>query len=80
LSTLLGVYLLHQLQAEFKVHYQEGSLAVDDPLAKMTIKLKPYGDTGRWIDEFDKNTIHFSRDAEGVVTALIIDSASKFQK
>jgi hypothetical protein len=78
LKPLLGVYLLAQLQADFRVRYQEGFLVVDDPLNKMTIKLKPHGD--RWIDEYDKNTMEFSRDEEGVVTALIIDSASSFQR
>jgi transglutaminase-like putative cysteine protease len=77
---LLGIYLLPQLQADFKVHYTDGGLAVDDPLAKQTIKLKPHGEDGGFIDEFDKNTMHFDADDEGVVTALIIDSVSKFQR
>ncbi len=77
---LLGIYVLPQLQADFKVHYSEGSLAVDDPMAKKTIKLKPHGDDGGFIDEFGKNTMSFDRDGDGAVTALVIDSVSKFRK
>jgi transglutaminase-like putative cysteine protease len=80
LRSRLGTYLLPQLQAQFKVHYADGGLAVNDPLAKQTIKLKPHGDDGGFIDEFDKNTMHFATDDEGAVTALIIDSVSKFER
>jgi transglutaminase-like putative cysteine protease len=79
LKPLLGVYLLPQLQADFKVIYHEGSLAVDDPLNKVIVKLKPYDDTGVWIDEYDKNTMHFAREGDEVTT-LIIDSASTFKR
>jgi len=78
LKPLLGIYTLAQLRADFTVRYQEDSLVVDDPLAKATIKLKPYGDG--WIDEYDKNTMQFNRDDDGAVSALVIDSTSKFRR
>jgi hypothetical protein len=77
---LLGTYVLPQMQADFKVRYEEGSLVVDDPLAKMAVKLKPYGDAGKWIDQYDKNTMEFETDAAGAVTALVIDSANRFMR
>ena len=79
-KALLGIYVLPQLQADFKVHYTDGSLAVDDPMAKKTIKLEPHGDNGGFIDEFGKNTMSFDLDGDGAVTALVIDSVSKFRR
>jgi len=76
----LGKYFLAALQAEFTVQYKDGSLAVDDPLAKKIIKLQLPDENGRWVDEFNKNTIFFESDDEGNVKAMNIDSVSKFRR
>lgn len=76
----LGSYVLAALQAEFMVRYEDGSLAVDDPLAKKTVKLQFPDEQGRWRDEFNKNTIFFDWDDEGNVKSMIIDSINKFRR
>jgi len=75
-----GKYFLAALQAEFTVQYKDGSLAVDDPLAKQTIKLQLPDEKGRWVDEFDKNAIFFDLDDEGNVKSMNIDSVSRFRR
>jgi transglutaminase-like putative cysteine protease len=74
----LGTYSLAALQAEFKVIYKNGCLAVDDPLAKKIVKLQPPDENGMWLDEFNKNSIFFEKDAKGNITAMKIDSVDKF--
>ena len=76
----LGKYFLAALQAEFTVQYKDGSLAVDDPLAKKTIKLQLPDEKGGWVDEFNKNTIFFELDDEGNVKAMNVDSVSRFRR
>ena len=74
----LGTYSLAALQADFKVLYKNGSLAVDDPLAKKIVKLQPPNEKGMWVDEFDKNSIFFEKDSKGNITTMKIDSVDKF--
>ena len=76
----LGKYFLAALQAEFRVLYRNGSLAIYDPLEKKTVGLRPPDANGRWVDEFDKNTILFDRDGQGSVSAMKIDSTTKFRR
>jgi transglutaminase-like putative cysteine protease len=76
----LGKYSLAALQAEFTVLYKDGSLAVDDPTVRKVIKLQPPDRKGRWVDEFNKNTIFFDLDDQGNVKAMNIDSVSKFTR
>jgi hypothetical protein len=76
----LGKYLLAALQAEFVVLYRDGGLAIYDPLAIATVRLQPPDEDGRWLDEFDKNTIFFDKDEEGNVQAMNIDAVSKFRR
>jgi transglutaminase-like putative cysteine protease len=75
-----GKYFLAALQAEFTVQYKDGSLAVDDPLAKQTIKLQLPDEKGRWVDEFNKNAIFFDLDDDGNVKSMNIDSISRFRR
>lgn len=75
-----GKYLLPQPQAEFLVLYENGSLAVVDPLAKKTIRLQPPNAEGGRLDEFNRNTIRFEQDAAGNITAMIIDAVSRFRR
>jgi len=76
----LGNYSLAALQAEFKVLYKDGGLAVDDPLAKKVIKLQSPNEEGMWVDEFNKNSIFFEKDKKGYVTTMKIDSVDKFTR
>ncbi|MHC4586332.1 MAG: transglutaminase-like domain-containing protein, partial [Planctomycetota bacterium] len=76
----LGKYSLAALQAEFTVIYKDGGLAVDDPLNKKVIKLQSPNEKGRWVDEFNKNSIFFDMDNKGNVTAMKIDSVDKFTR
>ena len=76
----LGAYLMTPMQAEFTVIFDDGGLAVEDPLAKATIHLLPPDKDGNWLDEFDKNTIRFARGEDGQVEALVIDAVSRFRR
>jgi transglutaminase-like putative cysteine protease len=76
----LGNYSLAALQAEFKVLYKDGCLAVDDPLAKKVVKLQSPNEQGMWVDEFNKNSIFFEKDNKGNITAMKIDSIDKFTR
>ena len=76
----LGKYTFAALQAEFTVLYKEGSLAIDDPTVKKIVKLQPPDEKGRWVDEFNKNTIFFDLDDQGNVKTMNIDSVSKFNR
>jgi len=76
----LGKYSLAALQAEFTVLYRDGSLAVDDPLAKKVVKFQLPNEKGGWLDEFNKNTIFFELDNQGNVESMKIDSVDKFRR
>jgi transglutaminase-like putative cysteine protease len=76
----LGVYRFAAAQADFTIRYVEGSLAVDDPLEKVTVGLQHPGEKGGWLDQYGKNTIYFVTGAEGTVTAMKIDSRSRFER
>lgn len=75
-----GKYLLEALNAEFTVRFEDGSLAVDDPLEKITVGLQHPDAGGRWVDEFDKNAIFFVFDEEGKVESMNIDSINRFNR
>jgi len=77
---LLGDYLLAPLQATFTVIWRDGRLVVQDPLAKTDIGLQPPDAEGRFVDEFDKNSLSFERDDEGDVIALLLDSVNRFRR
>ena len=42
--------------------------------------LQPPDEMGRWVDEFGKNSMSFDTDEAGSVTAMIIDSRTKFRR
>jgi transglutaminase-like putative cysteine protease len=76
----LGKYRLSMLNAEFTVGYMGKSLAVYDPLEKRNVGLRLPDKDGKWMDEFNKNTIFFDIDGDGTVTAMNIDSKNIFNK
>lgn len=74
IKPLLGNYWLAPVQAEFKVFYEDGVLAVNDPMAKKVIKLPEQNANGLWKDEFNKNEIGFEENGKGEVTRMVIYS------
>lgn len=74
IEPLLGNYWLAPVQAEFEVFYDDGVLAVNDPMAKKVIKLPEQNANGLWKDEFNKNEIGFEKNADGEVTRMMIYS------
>lgn len=77
---LLGNYLFPQAQVEFKVFYEEGVLAINDPLAKKVIKLQEPNENGIWKDEFNINEVLFEKNAEDEVTGMTIYSNVYMEK
>lgn len=72
----LGVYRFEPMNADFTVLYRDRALAVNNPLEKRVVELRPPDQNGVWMDEFDKNAITFETDEAGAVTALVIDAIS----
>ncbi|MCY1723542.1 transglutaminase-like domain-containing protein [Prolixibacteraceae bacterium Z1-6] len=69
---LVGNYWFAQAQADFKVSYQDGVLALHDPLAKTIVKLPEQTDTGLWKDEFGTNELEFVRNENDEVIRMLI--------
>jgi transglutaminase-like putative cysteine protease len=80
LQPFVGSYLLAQAGAEFKLACEGSSLVVHDPLAKRTVRLRPSGTPGSWVDEFGKFTVRFEKDVAGAVTALLLDGTTVFRR
>ena len=76
----LGVFHFPQVGADFTVIWEDGSLAVEDPLAQKTVHLQSPDDSGGWLDEFDKNTIRFETDDAGAISAMLIDTVTPFER
>ena len=76
----LGVYLLAQLNAEFTVIHEDETLAIVNPLEKVTVGLQAPDSRGRRLDEFGKNTIWFEEDEQGGIRAMVIDAATRFDR
>jgi hypothetical protein len=76
----IGKYLFAQRQAEFTVFYENGSLAIYDPLEKSSVGLKPPGENGGWLDEHGKNTTYFDVGDEGGVTSMNIHAKTRFER
>ena len=76
----IGNYYFPAVNAVFRVEYVDKTLGVYDPTENKTIRLQPPDENGGWLDEFNKNTIYFEKNAKGDVTAMNIDAATKFVK
>jgi hypothetical protein len=76
----LGRYLFAAVNAEFTISYDDNTLSIYDPLEKENVKLQQPDENGRWLDEYNKNTIYFDFDKDGKVTSLNIDATNKFEK
>jgi hypothetical protein len=76
----LGTYHFAALKADFRVSYEDGRLAVYDPLGKRTVGLQPPDETGWRVDEFGKNRIRFDAGDDGTVVALKLDSISALRR
>jgi len=80
MTAYLGIYDFQQANAEFRVFFKDGSLAIYNPLEKRDVKLQLPDERGRWKDEFNKNEIFFEKNSDGKVTAMKIDSRNRFTK
>jgi len=80
LKPLLGNYWLAPAQANFKVIFENGTLALNDPLAKKVIKLPEQNSAGLWKDEFGKNEVEFVKNEKGEVTRMMIYSNVHLKK
>jgi len=74
LRLLVGNYWLAPAQTDFKVFYENGTLALDDPLAKKVVKLHKQADSGLWKDEFGNDKVEFVKNSNGEVIRMIIYS------
>lgn len=79
-KTIVGNYWLASAQATFKVIFENGTLAVHDPLSKKVVKLPEQNETGLWKDEFSKNEIEFVKNDKGEVIRMLIYSNIYMQK
>ena len=76
----LGVYEFQQVNADFRVFFKDGSLAIHNPLENKDVKLQHPDERGRWRDEFNNNEIFFEKDANGKVKMMKIDSINRFRR
>lgn len=76
----VGKYLLAAANMEFSVFVDNENLAIYDPGRKDTVRLQKPGADGGWLDEYNKNTIYFVRNADGNVTDMKIDVTLKFKQ
>jgi transglutaminase-like putative cysteine protease len=76
----VGKYLLASANIDFTVMVVNGSLAVYDPTQKDTVLLQKPDADGGWLDEYNKNTIYFTKDAQGNVTDMKIDVTLRFKR
>ncbi len=76
----LGKYLFAAVNKEFTVFYKDETLSIDNPLENQIIKLQPPNEKGGWLDQWNKNTVYFDKDDNGIVTTLKVDAANKFQR
>jgi hypothetical protein len=66
----LGTYPVPTQNMEITVLFKDNNLAVNDPRQGI-VRLKGPDETGKWIDQFDKNKISFDTDDTGKVTAMV---------
>jgi hypothetical protein len=80
LRPYLGEYRFPGSMEPMVVLIDDGRLTARDPVEKILVHLSPTGEAGRWIDEYDKNTIWFEHDEAGAVTALVVDAVNVFPR
>jgi hypothetical protein len=76
----LGKYYLAAANLNIKVLYKDGTLAVDAPIEKELIKLRPTGEENKWIDQYNKNYISFEFDDKGNITGMKVEIVDKFKR
>jgi ketosteroid isomerase-like protein len=80
LRPYLGTYRFAAIRADFKVLYEDGSLAVYYPTRKRVLPFKTTKEPGRFINASGKHTIWFERDDKGAVTTLFLDAGTRFRR
>ncbi len=78
LRPYIGAYYFAAINSVFEVRHFENSLAVYDRGKDKTVKLHPPDENGGWLDEYNKNTIYFEKNAEGKVVAMHLDASTRF--
>jgi hypothetical protein len=76
----LGNYFFVALNVDFTVFVDNGQLAVYDPMRKVNVKLQKPSPDGGWLDEYNKNTINFTKDNQGNITEMKINTANYFER
>jgi hypothetical protein len=72
----LGKYVLPQAKAEFTVLWDDGRLAVDNPMEKDLVHFNPPDEEGWSLDEHGRHSIAFEVDDAGKPVVLLVDTAS----
>jgi len=74
-----GLFFTFKTDAEDRaVIYEDGRLAIVNPLENVTVGLQAPDQHGRRLDEYGKNTVWFEEDDGGGVRAMAIDAATRF--
>jgi hypothetical protein len=80
LKSLLGGYYFAAARAEFKILWHKNRLALFNPLSNETTPLKEGAREGTWTDRNEALTIGFATGADGAVTVLELDQATRFRR
>jgi hypothetical protein len=72
----LGGYIFAQTKAEFTVLWDDGRMAINNPLEKRIVHFDPPDEEGWRLDEFGKHSISFEMDDDGKPIALLLNTAS----
>jgi len=76
----IGKYYYVRANAIFELIVCDKSLAIFDNMRNDTVQLIPYNKDGKWIDEYNKNIIWFSKNSEGKITKMFLDSRGIFKR
>jgi transglutaminase-like putative cysteine protease len=80
LQPYLGNYLFPQAQADFRILYSQGGLALYEPLSNRTILLQPdEGAPPDWVDQHGELRISFDMEGDSVV-AMRINDRTRFNR
>lgn len=72
----LGGYILPQAKAVFTVLWDDGQLAVDNPLEEGIVHFEPPDEEGWRLDEHGSHSIFFETNEDGMAIALLLDTAT----
>ncbi len=73
---LLGGYELPRPKAEFTVLWDDGQLAINNPLEKRIVHFDPPDEEGWRLDEYGRHSIFFEMDDNGKPVVLLLNTAN----